>query len=45
MNLADPKFIDVSKVVADMLNPDFAASLQKLIVDNRTFAPNYYGGR
>ncbi|KAG0598252.1 hypothetical protein M758_12G058000 [Ceratodon purpureus] len=45
MNLADPDFVDVKAVVADMLDPDFAASLHKQIVDNSTFPPEYYGGR
>ena len=45
MNLGDPDFVDVSSVVADMLDPKFAASLQSQIVDNATFPPEYYGGR
>lgn len=44
-NLGDPDFVDVNAVVADMLDPEFAASLQSQIVDNATFAPEYYGGR
>ncbi|KAL1107488.1 hypothetical protein V6Z11_D03G048300 [Gossypium hirsutum] len=45
MNLGDPDFVKVSKVVADMLSPKFALELKKTINDNRTFGPNYYGGR
>lgn len=45
MHLADPEFVDVNAVVADMLDPDFAASLRKQINDNVTFPPEYYGGR
>ncbi|XWS29478.1 hypothetical protein CRYUN_Cryun24cG0032300 [Craigia yunnanensis] len=45
MNLGDPEFIDVSKVVADMLSPKFAHELKKTIYDNMTFGPSHYGGR
>lgn len=45
MNLADPAFVDVEPVISDMLSPTFASSLQKLILDNMTFAPTHYGGR
>ncbi|XP_022774920.1 glutathione hydrolase 1-like isoform X2 [Durio zibethinus] len=45
MNLGDPEFVDVSKVVADMLSPKFAQELKKTIFDNMTFGPSHYGGR
>ena len=45
MNLGDPDFVDVSKVVADMLSPKFAQELKKTIYDNMTFGPSHYGGR
>lgn len=45
MNLGDPDFVDVSKVVSDMLSPKFAEDLKKTIFDNRTFDPSYYGGK
>lgn len=45
MNLGDPDFVNVSKVVADMLSPKFAKELKKKIYDNMTFGISYYGGR
>lgn len=45
MNLGDPDFVDVTKVVSDMLSIEFAESLKKKINDNTTFDPKYYGGR
>ncbi|KAF9610796.1 hypothetical protein IFM89_024905 [Coptis chinensis] len=45
MNLGDPDFVDVSKVVADMQSIRFAKSLKKTILDNATFSPDHYGGR
>ena len=45
MNLGDPDFVDVSKVLADMLSPKFAKELKKQINDNMTFGPSLYGGR
>nr|XP_015890908.2 glutathione hydrolase 1-like isoform X1 [Ziziphus jujuba var. spinosa]XP_024932390.2 glutathione hydrolase 1-like isoform X1 [Ziziphus jujuba var. spinosa] len=45
MNLGDPDFVDVSKVLSDMLSPKFAEELKKTIYDNMTFPPNHYGGR
>ncbi|XP_013608538.1 PREDICTED: gamma-glutamyltranspeptidase 1 isoform X1 [Brassica oleracea var. oleracea] len=44
MNLADPDFVDVTKVVSDMLSPEFAKDLKKKINDDKTFDPKYYGG-
>lgn len=45
MGLGDPDFVNVTDVLAHMLDPAFAARLQKLISDNRTFPPTFYGGR
>ncbi|KAL0642703.1 hypothetical protein Bca4012_040993 [Brassica carinata] len=44
MNLADPDFVDVTKVVSDMLSPEFAKDLKTKINDDKTFDPKYYGG-
>ncbi|CAN7027474.1 unnamed protein product [Brassica rapa subsp. trilocularis] len=45
MNLGDPDFVDVTKVVSDMLSPQFAQDLKRKINDKKTFDPKYYGGR
>lgn len=45
MNLGDPDFVDVSKVLSDMLSTKFAEDLKKTIFDNMTFNPSHYGGR
>ncbi|PON33587.1 Gamma-glutamyltranspeptidase [Parasponia andersonii] len=45
MNLGDPDFVNVSKVLSDMLSRKFAEELRKDINDNRTFDPGHYGGR
>ncbi|KAL0739620.1 hypothetical protein Bca4012_015830 [Brassica carinata] len=45
MNLGDPDFVDVTKVVSDMLSPKFAQDLKRKINDKKTFDPKYYGGR
>ncbi|XP_077213291.1 gamma-glutamyl transpeptidase 1 isoform X1 [Tasmannia lanceolata] len=45
MNLGDPDFVDVSKVLSDMLSIKFAKELKNTIFDNMTFSPNHYGGR
>ncbi|KAM2568161.1 hypothetical protein TB2_008441 [Malus domestica] len=45
MNLGDPEFVNVTKVLADMLSPKFAKELKKTIYDNMTFDPSHYGGR
>ncbi|XP_039008265.1 glutathione hydrolase 1-like isoform X2 [Hibiscus syriacus] len=44
-DLGDPEFVDVSKVVANMISPEFANKLRKTINDNMTFGPIHYGGR
>ncbi|XP_059432316.1 glutathione hydrolase 1-like [Corylus avellana] len=45
MNLGDPDYVDVSKVLSDMLSPKFAKELKKTIYDNMTFDAGHYGGR
>ncbi|MQM20810.1 hypothetical protein Taro_053838 [Colocasia esculenta] len=45
MNLGDPDYVDVSKVLSDMLSVKFAKELKKTIFDNMTFSPEHYGGR
>ncbi|XP_039114395.1 LOW QUALITY PROTEIN: glutathione hydrolase 1-like [Dioscorea cayenensis subsp. rotundata] len=45
MNLGDPEFVNVSKVLSDMLSPKFAGELRKTIFDNMTFDPSHYGGK
>ncbi|TXG69397.1 hypothetical protein EZV62_004332 [Acer yangbiense] len=45
MNLGDPEFVDLSKVLSDMLSPKFAAALKNAINDNMTFDANHYGGK
>ncbi|KAL5555907.1 hypothetical protein UlMin_038143 [Ulmus minor] len=45
MNLGDPDFVNISKVLSDMLSPKFAKELKKTINDSRTFDPGHYGGR
>ncbi|KAH7443468.1 hypothetical protein KP509_02G036300 [Ceratopteris richardii] len=42
MRLGDPDFVDISNVLSLMLNVTYAAKLQKLINDSRTFPPAYY---
>ncbi|KAL5758348.1 hypothetical protein ACOSP7_020959 [Xanthoceras sorbifolium] len=43
MNLGDPDFVNLSKVLSDMLSPKFAETLKKAIYDNMTFDANHYG--
>ncbi|KAL5756527.1 hypothetical protein ACOSQ2_021273 [Xanthoceras sorbifolium] len=45
MNLGDPDFVNLSKVLSDMLSPKFAETLKKAIYDNMTFDANHYGSR
>ncbi|XP_020571329.1 gamma-glutamyltranspeptidase 1-like [Phalaenopsis equestris] len=45
MNLGDPDFVNVTKVLSDMLSPKFAHELKKTILDNMTFTPDHYGGK
>lgn len=42
MNLGDPKFVNISDIVSDMLSPSFAKIIQEKIFDNTTFPPEYY---
>ncbi|MCO5587489.1 hypothetical protein L7F22_041438 [Adiantum nelumboides] len=44
MNLSDPDFVDVTEVISTMLNVTYAAEIQSLINDNRTYPSAYYGG-
>jgi gamma-glutamyltranspeptidase len=39
------QFVDVTGVLADMLSSDFAAQVRANISDDRTFPPEYYGGK
>ncbi|KAG2712982.1 hypothetical protein I3760_04G152500 [Carya illinoinensis] len=45
MNLGDPRFVDISEYVSDMLSPSFARQIQQKILDNTTFPPEYYMSR
>lgn len=45
MSLGDPDFVDVRRVLKDMLSEEFAAELRKTIFDNTTFNSSHYGGR
>ncbi|KAK8948322.1 Gamma-glutamyltranspeptidase 1 [Platanthera guangdongensis] len=45
MNLGDPDFVNISKVLSDMLSPRFAYGLKKTILENMTFNPEHYGGK
>lgn len=45
MNLGDPKFVNVTEYVEDMLSPTFAEKVQQKILDNTTFDPSYYLSR
>ncbi|KAL6959268.1 hypothetical protein U1Q18_039409 [Sarracenia purpurea var. burkii] len=44
MNLGDPDFVNVKRVLSDMLSPKFAAELRRTISPHKTFGPKYYGG-
>ncbi|KAH7426476.1 hypothetical protein KP509_10G003000 [Ceratopteris richardii] len=44
MNLGDPDYVNTSEVLGLMLNATNAAEIQKLIDDDRTYPPPYYGG-
>lgn len=45
MNLGDPDFVNVSKVLSDMMSPRFALELRTAILDNMTFGPEHYGSK
>ncbi|CAK9185142.1 unnamed protein product [Ilex paraguariensis] len=45
MNLGDPDFVDVWKVLSSMISPSFAARLKNSINDNKTFDSDYYGSK
>ncbi|KAL2251136.1 UNVERIFIED_CONTAM: Glutathione hydrolase 3 [Sesamum indicum] len=42
MNLGDPRFVDVTQTVSEMLSPSFAKRIRERIFDNTTFPPEYY---
>lgn len=42
MDLGDPTFENVSETVSEMLSPSFAQTIQRRILDNTTFPPEYY---
>ncbi|KAL5079845.1 hypothetical protein RYX36_008266 [Vicia faba] len=42
MNLGDPKFENINETVSEMLSPSFAQTIQRRILDNTTFPPEYY---
>ncbi|CAK7337372.1 unnamed protein product [Dovyalis caffra] len=42
MNLGDPSFVNITKYMSEMLSQSYAKKIQKLIVDNTTFPPEYY---
>ncbi|KAJ4715622.1 Gamma-glutamyltranspeptidase [Melia azedarach] len=44
-NLGDPDFVNITAVLADMLSPTFAKTLQLDINDTRTYGPRHYGGK
>lgn len=43
MNLGDPKFVNITDSLSDMLSPEFAVKLKSKIYDNVTFPAEYYG--
>lgn len=45
MNLGDPDFVDVSKVLFGMMSPSFAQELKATILDSMTFGPEHYGSK
>lgn len=42
MNLGDPAFVNTAKYMSQMLSQSYADKIQKMIVDNTTFPPEYY---
>ncbi|XP_004513075.1 glutathione hydrolase 3 [Cicer arietinum] len=45
MDLGDPEFENISGTVSKMLSPSFAQTIQRKILDNTTFPPEYYMNR
>lgn len=43
MNLGDPKFVNITDSLSDMLSPEFAVKIKNKIYDNVTFPSEYYG--
>lgn len=42
MNLGDPAFVNTAKYMSKMLSQSYADKIQKMILDNTTFPPEYY---
>lgn len=42
MNLGDPDFVNNNRTSSEMLSSSFAKKIQKRIIDNTTFPPEYY---
>ncbi|GAU50043.1 hypothetical protein TSUD_142760 [Trifolium subterraneum] len=42
MNLGDPDFENISRTVSEMLSRSLAQTIQRKILDNTTFPPEYY---
>lgn len=45
MNLGDPDFENISATSSEMLSKSFAQTIQRQILDNTTFPPDYYMDR
>jgi len=45
MNLGDPDFENISRTSSEMLSRSFAQTIQRQILDNTTFPPEYYMDR
>ena len=42
MTLGDPKFVNNTNTLSEMLSPSYAKQIQLKIFDNTTFPPDYY---
>ncbi|KAK1551179.1 hypothetical protein Q3G72_031547 [Acer saccharum] len=42
MDLGDPKFVNISTTVSEMLSPTYAKQIRQRIFDNTTFPADYY---
>lgn len=42
MTLGDPKFVNNTNTLSEMLSPSYAEQIQLKIFDNTTFPPDYY---
>ena len=45
MNLGDPDFVNITRLISDMLSPKFGRALRRDINDNKTLSTNHYGGK